>query len=174
MKGQENGFRKSNQYTAVYPFKALVSEKSSARPTRRLVLVDIENYCGKGVLGADDIRMAKSSITKELALASKDLVVIGTSHSMNCLVSGIEWRGPRLVLRKGHDGAELALIEAAQDYMLETFAAVIIVSGDGAFTDIAKTAKACSKPVVVAARRGSLSRSLALAASAVRYVTPAA
>ena len=47
---------------------------------------------------------------------------------------------------------------------------VLNVSGDGAFLDVAKAARACNRSVVVVTRRGSLSRNLALNASTVRYV----
>ena len=174
MRGQKKSFCENGSYTALYSYGALIGGRGSTRLTRRLILVDIENYCGKGVLEPCDIRKAKSSITEDLALTDNDLVVVGTSHGMNCLTSGIEWRGPRQVLRKGHDGADLALINAAREYKLETFAVVIIVSGDGIFADVALRAKACSKPTLVVSRRGSLSRKLAVSASAVRYVLPAA
>lgn len=172
--GQGESAWNNNSYTTVHPFRAFVGGKGSICPTRRLILVDIENYCGKGVLGANDVCKAKSSITEDLSLTDKDLVIVGTSHGANCLTCGVEWRGPRQVLRKGHNGADIALIESVQDYRLETFAAVIIVSGDGIFVNVAKVAKAYSKPVVVAARKESLSRRLALAASVVRYVRLAA
>lgn len=167
MRGQGKCFIKKSLHTVVASFKTL---KECASPSRRLILVDIENYCGKGMVRTDDVRMAKLSITEDLALTNEDLVVVGTSHEMNCLASGVEWRGPRQVLKKGHNGADLALIAAVRDYRIETFAAVIIVSGDGAFLDVAKAARACNRSVVVVTRRGSLSRNLALNASTVRYV----
>ena len=174
MKSLDNSVWNNGSYTTIYPFKLPVGDKGSMRLTRRLILVDIENYCGKGMLEADDIRKAKLSIAEDLSLTGEDLVVVGTSHGMNCLTSGVEWRGPRQVLKKGHNGADVALIEAARAYRLETFAAVIVVSGDGIFANVARMVKACNKPVVVAARKESLSRKLALTASAVRYVLPAA
>lgn len=118
--------------------------------------------------------MAKDNITRDFSLGEEDLVVIGTSHGNNCLVSGVEWRGPRQVLMRGHDGADLALIKASKEYKLETFAAVIMISGDGIFTDTAEMVKSQGKPFVIASRREALSRNLAIVASAVRYVRPAA
>lgn len=174
MKAMAVKSRKARSFTLMYPFKAYSHKKTPARPTRRLVLIDIENYCGKGVLQPEDIRMAKEKITRDFSLGEEDLVVIGTSHGNNCLVSGVEWRGPRQVLMRGHDGADLALIKASKEYKLETFAAVIMISGDGIFTDTAEMVKSQGKPFVIASRREALSRNLAIAASAVRYVRPAA
>lgn len=141
-------------------------------PTRRLVLVDIENYCGKGVLCPEDIRTAKEEISRDLTLLDDDLVVIGTSHGKNCLVCGTEWRGPRQVLRSGHDGADIALIEASQDYVLDTFSSVVIVSGDGIFTDLVSAVRTRRKRVTVVSGRGRLSHRLQLAASVVKHCDP--
>lgn len=147
-------------------------KKNTAAPTRRLILIDIENYCGKGALTSEDVHNAKRSISREFNLQEEDLVVIGTSHGSNCLISGTEWKGPRQVLMRGHDGADLALINASREYRIDTFAAVILISGDGIFAETAKGVRAFSKPVIVAARNTSMSRKLVRAASAVRYVEP--
>lgn len=146
--------------------------KVAHTPTRRLVLIDIENYCGKGVLIPEDIRDARKSICRELELRDEDLVVIGTSHGNNCLVCGSEWVGPRQVLRHGHDGADIALIDASREYRLETFSSVVIVSGDGIFSAVASAARISRRSVTVALGRGRLSNRLRFAASDVKHIQP--
>lgn len=141
--------------------------ETSRAPTRRLVLVDIENYCGKGALCLEDVRQAREGITREIGLHGEDLVVIGTSHGNNCMACGAEWTGPRYVLRHGHDGADMALIDASREYRLDTFSCVVIVSGDGIFTKTARYVRAEGRRVAVLTRKGSLSRSLRLAANEV-------
>ena len=146
--------------------------KLASIPSRRLILVDIENYCGKGILCPEDIRTAKEEINRELALLKDDLVVIGTSHGNNCFVCGTEWKGPRQVMRRGHNGADIALIDASRDYRLETFSSVIIVSGDGIFTDLASSARAGRNKVMVVSGNGHLNFKLRLAASEVKHIHP--
>lgn len=167
---------KTNQHAArtftLIPFKPRSCKKSTARPTRRLFLIDIENYCGKSTLTSEDVRNAKLSITRDFNLSEEDLVVIGTSHGHNCFISGTEWQGPRQVLMHGHDGADLALIKASHEYRIDTFAAVILISGDGIFAETAREARAFGRPIIVAARKTSMSRKLAFVASAIRYVVP--
>ena len=146
--------------------------KVARKPSRRLLLVDIENYCGKGSLCLEDVREAKESIVSELDLHDEDFVVIGTSHGNNCLVCGSEWKGPRQVMKHGHDGADIALVDASREYRLDTFASVIIVSGDGIFTDVASIVRANCIDVTVLSSREHLSRRLELVASEVKYVQP--
>lgn len=141
-------------------------------PTRRLILIDIENYCGKGVLLPEDVRDAREIICKELELCDEDFVVIGTSHGNNCLVCGSEWVGPRQVLGRGHDGADIALIDASREYRLETFASIIIVSGDGIFSAVASAARTSRRRVTVALGRGRLSNRLRFAANDVKHIQP--
>ena len=139
-------------------------------PTRRLILVDVENVCGKGELSCGDVKMAKQEVIEKLHPTDEDLVVIGTSHKMNLLACGTEWRGPRQVLIEGHDGADRALIEAVKDYRLDTFASVVLVSGDGIFADITLKMRAMQTRVIVAAEKIRLSGKLANVASAIRYI----
>ena len=146
--------------------------KTARKPMRRLLLVDIENYCGKGILGPEDVREAKEAIGHELELRDDDLVVIGTSHSKNFLVCGTEWEGPRQVLRYGHNGADLALIDASREYRLDTFSSLIIVSGDSIFADVASAFRAERRRVTVAHGQGRLSSQLLRSASDVRRIQP--
>lgn len=148
--------------------------KANQTPRRRLVLVDIENYCGKGVLFSEDVKAAKGAICDSLEINGDDLIVIGTSHGRNCLVSGTEWVGPRQVLRHGHNGADIALIEALREYKLKTFSSLVIVSGDGIFSKIASIVRSQQKRVIVVSEAARLSRRLALVASEIRHALPQA
>ena len=134
-------------------------------PNRRLILVDIENYCGKGALLPEDVRYAREGIAHDVGLRDEDLVVIGTSHGHNCFTCGSEWAGPRHVFRNGHDGADIALIDASREYRLDTFSSVVIVSGDGIFTAVARMMRAEGRRVEVLSEERHLSRSLRVAAT---------
>lgn len=139
---------------------------------RRLILVDIENACGASILTPPAVHAAKRMICDILSVNKKDLIVIGTSHKKNWLVSSTVWPGPRQLLKEGHDGADIALIEAASQYRQDSFAAVIMVSGDGIFAGIAGRTKAHGKDVTVVASKASLSHRLATAASNIIYLEP--
>ena len=144
--------------------------KAARLPTRRLFLIDIENFCGKGTLCPCDVREAKEEIVRELKPCDGDLIVIGTSHGMNCVVCGTEWEGPRQVWKPGHDGADIALIDASREYKLDTFSSIVIVSGDGIFSTVASAVRACKRRVIVVQGKGCLSNRLRLEASDVRCV----
>lgn len=146
------------------------SIKHSPRPTRRLVLVDIENYCGKGKLTERDAAAAKRAIEHSYDIVDEDLIIVGTSHTANLLACWDGWPGARHVIGYGHDGADHALIEAFHEHRLDTFAKVILVSGDGIFAGVAERAKAVGTPTVVASREDALSRRLACFAAAIRYI----
>ncbi len=156
---------------------AMMSRKASSRNGyvaghvgRKLFLVDIENYCGKPVLTEEDVAFVKEDLSKTCGVSENDLVVIGTSHSSNLICSWIGWPGARQVIMFGHDGADKALIDAVAEYRIETFAEVILISGDGIFSGVVEAIRHCGVSVTVSSLARSLSRSLASVATRVHIV----
>lgn len=137
---------------------------------RKLFLVDIENLCGKAALTVQDAVAARNFVDGALGLSGSDLVVVGASHSSNLISAGAGWMGPRWVFGRGHDGADKALVKAAGEYAVETFEEVVIISGDGIFTDVADSISSQGVIVSVVALKGHLSHRLAKAASSIRLV----
>ena len=131
---------------------------------RRIFFLDIENYAGKALLSADDVLAVRESVERQFAPGEADLIVIGTSGSANFLASALAWEGPRHVLKRGHDGADLALLEAIGEYRLDTFDEVLLMSGDGIFADKASELVGRGLDVTVVSRPGSLSWRLVAAA----------
>jgi hypothetical protein len=86
------------------------------------------------------------------------------------------WPGSLVAIRPGADGADLAILNAAQDarWIAERFDRVVIGSGDAIFTDLASRAAACGVSVVVVACESALSGHLAAVAHAVRILEPQA
>ena len=148
--------------------------KVANQESRKLFIIDIENYCGKPVLTEQDISAAREGIAKEFGLAPSDLVVIGTSHTSNLMSAGFAWRGARQVIMHGHNGADEALLKAVEEYRIESFAEVYIMSGDGIFADLVSRLANSGIAVTVASVQRCLSRKLSAAAPQVRIVAETA
>lgn len=138
--------------------------KRTTRPTRRLFILDIENYAGRKVIRTSDVERVRDAIRRKFAPTNEDLIVIGTSHTANFVCAGQEWIGPRHVMRFGRNGADLALLDALGDYRLDTFGEVLILSGDGIFTDTARALVARGIEVTVVSKFANLNRALLWAA----------
>ena len=138
--------------------------KKRALRGRRLVVVDIENVVGGAVLTPEQAMSARRSIEQSVGLKGSDHVVIGTSH-MGLLAAGLGWRGPRIVVRSGANGADLALLEVLTEERVEDrFDDVVLVSGDGIFAEVVAALAGLGVRVTVAARGDAFSRRLRLAA----------
>jgi hypothetical protein len=138
--------------------------KKRALRGRRLVVVDIENVVGGAVMASEQASSAHLSIEDAVGLADGEQVVIGTSH-VGVLATGLGWRGPRIVVRSGENGADLALLEVLTgERVEERFDEVVLVSGDGIFTEAVGALGALGVRVTVVARADSCSNRLRLAA----------
>lgn len=146
------------------------AKKSNINTTRRLFVVDIENYCGKPVLNENDVIAAKRSLIKHFHPTENDLIVVGTSHSNNFMNVGMIWQGVRQVLGTGHDGADIALLKAIKDYQLGTFSEVFILSGDGIFAEAVEELALSNVMVAVVSIRRCLSQKLAEIAPQLQFV----
>ena len=147
------------------------AKKSTANhAARKLFVVDIENYCGKPILSENDALAAKESLVNHFHPSENDLVVVGTSHTSNYLNVGMVWKGIRQVLGKGHDGADIALLDAMQDYRLDTFSEVFILSGDGIFAEAVEEIALSGIIVAVVSIERCLSQRLAEAAPQIQLV----
>jgi hypothetical protein len=137
---------------------------------RRLFIVDIENYCGQSALTIGDANEASVAFASVFHPTNRDLIVIGTSHQLNCLNTGIGWKGPRLVLKHGKDGADRALMEVLEESTIENMSEVIIVSGDNCFAEAIHMLKVRGIAASIASLPKSFSRRLADAKCPVRFL----
>lgn len=136
-----------------------------ARRGRRLVVVDIENVTGGAVRTALQAAQAHRAIEAASPLSGDEQVIIGTSH-VGVLACGIGWRGTRIVVRSGVDGADLALLEVLTTERVEDrFDSVVLVSGDGIFTAAVAALEAQGVDVTVVAHTNGCAKRLLLAAS---------
>ena len=145
----------------------------SGKANRKLFVVDIENAVGAGAIDEESCQMVKSRIEREYNPAGGDLTVIGVSHQNNVFPAR-SWNGARIVLREGHDGADLALEDVlSNERVEERFSEVVIVSGDGLFAGQAARLRSLGVKVTVDARARQLSRFLAFSCSTVKLAPSA-
>lgn len=144
--------------------EAVLPPKKRALRGRRLVVVDMENVVGGAIMTVEQAVGAHLCIEAAAGLHGGEHVVIGTSH-VGLLSAGLGWVGPRLLARSGENGADLALLAVlTEEHVEERFDEVVLVSGDGIFTDAVTALGAAGVRVTVVARRGSCSRRLRMAA----------
>ncbi len=130
---------------------------------RSLHLIDIENLAGTGHL--DHVlarRMAAAYYTAAECLVP-DLEIVACSHHSGFAVA-LAFCGASIRWRSGPDGADLALLEAADELPFECFDRLVIGSGDGIFLRLARQARANGLIVDVVARACGVSWGLARAA----------
>lgn len=134
---------------------------------RRMILVDIENVVGGGVVKTEDAAAAFALIDPTIGSMDCDQFIVGASH-VSAIASGCARPSARLVVRSGKDGADIALLEVLKDeHVEERFDEVVLVSGDGIFADEVARLGSCGVKVTVVAADGKLSRQLRMAASEV-------
>ena len=137
--------------------------------TRRLVLVDIENMIGGAVRDSDSVVWAKQQFDYLVDLRPGDHVVVGTSH-IGLLETACNWPHARYVMRSGRDGADLALLEVLDEDVAARFGQVVIVSGDGIFTQKVADLASRGLRVTVVAHPDGLATRLRLATHHITYL----
>ena len=143
------------------------------KASRKLFVVDIENAVGIGTIDEESCRKVRDRIEREYKPAGGDLTVIGVSHQNNVFPAH-SWDGARIVLKEGHDGADLALESVlSNENVEERFSEVVIVSGDGLFASQAARLRSLGVKVTVDARARQLSRFLAFSCSSVKLAPSA-
>lgn len=147
-----------NQYPGLHPKKGCRcalhtrSRCTFANPRKdalsfsgpRLVLWDVENWNGDP--NADPLQVARQfTLTKDaLGLTRDDYVVLGMSHFTADRCSFVfPTNQVALVVRSGPNGADTALIEAADLAALSKhFKTLMVISNDHLFAELAKQANA--------------------------------
>lgn len=137
--------------------------------SRKLIVVDIENAVGSGVVTAKSCKMVMDRIARTHKPQDGDLIVLGVSHPRN-FVAVKEWdMSARVVAKWGHDGADLALEGVLENENVENrFTDVVVVSGDGLFANQVRRLRSLGLGVTVDARITQLSRTLAFSCTSVK------
>lgn len=136
---------------------------------RRIVLVDIENVVGGSAAVHDNAAWARAAVERIVSVRADDHVVVGGGAS-GLLDVGCAWTHVRYVIGSGLDGADLALLEVLGENIAARFTEVVLVSGDGIFTDAVAVFAGLGVHTTVIAHREGLSRRLELAANTVEFL----
>lgn len=141
--------------------------KQRTHRERRLHLVDVENLIGCARPTVQQATMCREDYGSRAPVRPDDLIVVACNHGA-ALPVGYAWRGARLLLRSGPDGADLALLDViAREDVENRFAAIVVASGDGRFADPVARLDCLGIEVTVVSNGRALSRRLQLAAKRV-------
>ena len=148
--------------------------RAKNKKQRRLFVIDIENIKGKAVLAEEDAAAAKAEIESTYEIGISDLVLIGTSHKNNFLSAKFAWPGAQHCFQSGHNGADVALIDAANIHLGKhtSFQEVVLFSGDGIFTSLMQKASRMGIKGSVISLANQINRNLARAAAVCTLITP--
>ena len=142
-------------------------------PSRTLHLMDIENLLGTGRPAECEVLEALEQYSELVDIAGPNQVIVACNHGAARVVGCCLGEGPRLLIRSGHDGADLALLEVLCCENVERrFDHLVLASGDGIFTARVAEITSLGIPVTVVARRESLAARLRLAATDVIFFEP--
>lgn len=156
-----------NDLAAVLP----LHKQHTLIPGRQIILVDIENVVGGAVLTRAAATWARTQIENVLDLRDDAQIVIGTSH-VGCLEAALAWPNKQYIVNSGPDGADLALLGEIETLRIDRYDSVVLVSGDGIFTDAVATMARNGADVTVVAHYGLCSSRLRLAAARTIYLQP--
>lgn len=141
--------------------------KAATRPTlQALHLIDIENLAGGSSASAELVGEVMDAYRRSVHVGPADHVVVGTGPRL-APTALFAWPGARVLIGRGLDGADRALLAWAEDptRIAERYVALYIASGDGIFTRLASHVRQQGLPTMVVSRREALSGSLRRSAS---------
>lgn len=134
-------------------------------PSRRAILVDIENILGTADFCHRDAAMARYTIESVFRPRLDDLVIVASSHRGVFAVRRA-WPHVRQLWQSGPDGADRQLLrEMTHPDIPNRFAEIVLASGDGIFTEAVRQLTQRGRTVTVLAPDGSCSTHLAFAAT---------
>jgi hypothetical protein len=132
---------------------------------RRLVLVDIENVVGGAVHTTEEAHWAREEVQNLIGVRDMDQVVVGTSH-IGLFPTLAAWSYSRIVVRSGENGADLALLDVMESENIhQRFEELVLISGDGIFTEEVSRLGALGVHVTVVGHHEGVSKRLSMAAS---------
>src|SRR6186997_242146 len=103
---------------------------------RTLHLLDVENLAGSPVPDRAALTAVGAAYRSAVTVRRGDHVLVGCDIR-TMLDAGLAWPGARLVPGHGPDGADLALLDAADPGWVAThYTRVVVGSGDHAFTPL--------------------------------------
>ena len=154
-----------------------MSPQRTSNP-RHLVAIDLENLAGTPYVSPNWAKDIGPFLTGLLHLQAEDLVYVAGSPSNGmavCTVAG-DLHGQART-KRGKNGADLVLLDALETIPESALYSpdapidvVVIASGDGIFTQVARRFRDRGLTVVGVSRRHSMHRALAAACTRVVYL----
>lgn len=136
----------------------------SGQNPRAIHLIDIENLAGEARPSLEFAEKLRAAYEAQVGIGPDDHVIVACNHGA-ALAVGLAFRGSRLLVRSGPNGADCALLEVLTcENVVGRFESVVVASGDGIFADEVALLSAAGATTIVAARDEALSRRLRLAA----------
>lgn len=133
-------------------------------------MLDIENLQVCAVFAEGGVRATMVEYQRVVDTGPGDHMIMASSHK-GALAAWFGFSRARRLVRSGPDGADLALLEAAENenlpYRLDR---VVIGSGNGLFSEAAGRLQQQDCSVTVVSRPGALSTRLRLAVHDIRYL----
>ena len=154
-----------NELAAVLPLK----QHTPRTIGRQVILVDIENLVGGAVMTASSAHWARTQLEAVTEISPDAHVIIGTSH-IGLFPTRDVWPGKQYLIQSGPDGADLALLEAIDDLLVNRYDEVVLASGDGIFADAVSRLTAHGLDVTVVAHHGRCAARLRMAAHRTIYM----
>lgn len=143
-------------------------------PGRTLHLIDVENLVRGSGAGSAEVARVLADYRATVAIRPGDHVVIASGRRL-LMAAGSAWPGARLLLGRGLDGADLALLDACPlGAVAAAYDRVVIGSGDGIFAARAAELRRAGVVVVVVSLGESLAIDLRDNAGLVRRLPAAA
>lgn len=114
-----------------------ITTHKTARPiSRTLHCIDAENLSGSPLVSEQRLAAVRAYYLQAVSVGPFDQTIVATSH-FNALPVGSAWPEGKYYWRSGKDGADLALIDAVKEQILQSkFDHVVIASGDGIFGEL--------------------------------------
>lgn len=139
----------SSIFGIMIPKEIDMNKRIELNSHRKIFIVDIENVIGNGVITEEDVIREKAHLEKFYSISNKDLVVVGVSHGNNVFPTHA-WTSARIVLKHGHNGADIALKKVLSHERIEDrFKEIVIVPGDWTFSKEADRMKSSGLMVTV-------------------------
>lgn len=142
-----------------------------APPRRSLHLLDVENLMGGPKRGVRALEYASDAYRGTGLVARGDHIIMAANPHL-ILDAARFWPGAKSLLGRGPDGADRALIKAANnvEWVARRFDRIVIGSGDGIFSRLATKFRALGIEVGVVARARSLAYVLWRQASFILHI----
>jgi hypothetical protein len=146
---------------------------NTTQSTRTLHLVDIENLIGDARPAEYQVLECLEHYGDVVDVSVPNQVIVACNHGAARVVGCCLGEGPRLLVRSGHDGADLALLDVLSNESVEQrFSHLVLASGDGIFASRVAEITSLGIPVTVVARREALAARLRLVATEVIFFEP--